>query len=72
MKGSDFNIKNCARVDGKAIVELRGLLCTLTTHEIILKVFRGVALQYSEVGDKPYATYLIICIFRLISKFLGT
>lgn len=51
LKGLDFNIKHCPRINGKVIIDPRNLLFAFTSYEISLKVSRGVALQYSEVGD---------------------
>lgn len=51
LKGLDFNIKHCPGINGKLIIDPKSLIFTFSSYEINLKVSRGVALQYSEVGD---------------------
>lgn len=51
LKGLDFNIKHCPGINGKLIIDPKSLIFTFNSYEINLKVSRGVALQYSEVGD---------------------
>jgi len=51
LKGLDFSKNHCPGINAKVIIDPSILLFTVTSYEISLKVSRGVALQYFEVGD---------------------